>query len=86
MSEEVKLRKRGRPSVNIIWPSNQPFTVEDIILSSNVEISKVAVQVKVNQALKNNELVKVGKKETKTGRRPFTYQLTQSMTTPVPNI
>jgi len=70
---DAKNKRRGRPSVNVEWPSNV-FTVKDVVAVMGGKLSSVAVQLKINKSIENGLLVKVGRAERSGGRPGNTYR------------
>ena len=69
-------KKRGRPKKNIEWP-NQDFTSSDIKNNSRESLSDGLIHIKLQEAIKNQEVVIVGKiKQPKKGRPKLVYRRT----------
>lgn len=69
----INTPKRGRPSININWPDSV-FTVKDVQASAG-SVSGVAIQLKINMAIKAGLIAKVGKLKSSSGRPSNTYRL-----------
>ena len=65
--------KRGRPSVNVSWPTAH-FTAQEIHDSLDKKISRVSVHAKINRAVDQGELEVCGKVKPKTGRPSVVYR------------
>jgi hypothetical protein len=67
-------KKRGRPKKNIKWP-DQDFTSSDIKNGSSESLSDGLIHIKLQEAIKNQEVVIVGKiKQPKKGRPRLVYR------------
>ena len=67
-------RKRGRPKKDIAWP-DQDFTSSDIKNNSKENLSDGLIHIKLQEAIKNQEVVIVGKiKQPKKGRPKLLYR------------
>ena len=66
-------KKRGRPVINLDWPTTV-FTVKDVMDGSPEEeylktpLTSAAVRMKVRSALKSGTLVRVGEEKGEMGR------------------
>mgnify|MGYP005988544355 FL=1 len=87
MSEEVQnvietpAKKRGRPSMNIEWPPEEftPKQLRENLKDSNVRLSNVSVQLKINQAVKAGVLTRTGFSKTSIGRPTVVYKRVPKM-------
>ncbi len=87
MSEEVAsntqttAKKRGRPSMQIKWPEDEftPKQLRETLMSSNVNLSNVSVQLKINKAVKEGVLAKAGVSKTSIGRPTVVYKRVTKM-------
>lgn len=87
MSEEVTsntqttAKKRGRPSMQIKWPEDEftPKQLRETLMSSNVNLSNVSVQLKINKAVKEGVLTKAGVSKTSIGRPTVVYKRVTKM-------
>tara|TARA_B100001123_G_C15341658_1_gene1035247 strand:+ start:7833 stop:8081 length:249 start_codon:yes stop_codon:yes gene_type:complete len=70
-------RKKGRPSFSVNWPENT-FSVREVYTSLEGKLSPVSVQLKVNKAVADGKLQKVGtSKQQKMGRPTVIYKKVQ---------
>lgn len=69
MSETIT-KKQGRPSQPLTWPTGE-FTAKDV--STLSKLTKVTVQLRINKALKNQEIEVSGKKMNSVGRPSIVY-------------
>tara|TARA_B100000508_G_C11442406_1_gene269483 strand:+ start:499 stop:762 length:264 start_codon:yes stop_codon:yes gene_type:complete len=82
MSEEVTntaqttTKKRGRPSTKINWPEEEftPKQLREHLMNSNVNLSNVSVQLKINKAVEDGVLTKAGVSRTSIGRPTVVYK------------
>lgn len=61
-STNTQTKRRGRPSLNIEWPEND-FTVKDVqteLDSRSVKLSHVSIQLKINRAVEQGSIQRVG--------------------------
>ena len=87
MSEEVTsntqtiAKKRGRPSMQIKWPEEEftPKQLRETLMDSNVNLSNVSVQLKINKAVKEGVLTKAGVSKTSIGRPTVVYKRVTKM-------
>lgn len=87
MSEEVTsntqtiAKKRGRPSMQIKWPEEEftPKQLRETLMDSNVNLSNVSVQLKINKAVKEGVLTKAGVSRTSIGRPTVVYKRVTKM-------
>ena len=87
MSEEVTnntqttAKKRGRPSMQIKWPEEEftPKQLRETLMDSNVNLSNVSVQLKINKAVKEGVLTKAGVSKTSIGRPTIVYKRVTKM-------
>ena len=87
MSEEVTnntqttAKKRGRPSMQIKWPEEEftPKQLRETLMDSNVNLSNVSVQLKINKAVKEGVLTKAGVSRTSIGRPTVIYKRVTKM-------
>lgn len=87
MSEEVTnntqttAKKRGRPSMQIKWPEEEftPKQLRETLMNSNVNLSNVSVQLKINKAVKEGVLTKAGVSRTSIGRPTVVYKRVTKM-------
>ena len=87
MSEEVTnntvaaAKKRGRPSMQINWPEEEftPKQLRETLMDSNVNLSNVSVQLKINKAVKEGVLTKAGVSRTSIGRPTVVYKRVTKM-------
>jgi len=87
MSEEVTsntqttAKKRGRPSMQIKWPEEEftPKQLRETLMNSNVNLSNVSVQLKINKAVKEGVLTKAGVSKTSIGRPTIVYKRVTKM-------
>ena len=87
MSEEVTnntqtiAKKRGRPSMQIKWPEEEftPKQLRETLMNSNVNLSNVSVQLKINKAVKEGVLTKAGVSRTSIGRPTVVYKRVAKM-------
>lgn len=68
----TSLKKRGRRPFNFEWPEG-PFTVSLLSMTLNQAISKVSIYSKINNALKNGEILLVRKTKSPIGRPESIY-------------
>ena len=61
--------KKGRPRKNINWP-DVDFTSTDVKNFSKEKLSDGLIHIKIQEALKNEELVFVGKTSSRSKGRP----------------
>jgi len=73
MDDNKTSKKRGRPVVDLNWPTTV-FTVKEVMDGSpegqflSSPLTSAAVRMKIRSAVKTGELVSVGKEKGKTGR------------------
>ena len=87
MSEEVTnntqttTKKRGRPSMQIKWPEEEftPKQLRETLMDSNVNLSNVSVQLKINKAVEEGVLTKAGVSRTSIGRPTVIYKRVTKM-------
>ena len=87
MSEEVTnntqatAKKRGRPSMQIKWPEEEftPKQLRETLMDSNVNLSNVSVQLKINKAVEEGVLTKAGVSRTSIGRPTVIYKRVTKM-------
>ena len=87
MSEEVTnntqttAKKRGRPSMQIKWPEEEftPKQLRETLMDSNVNLSNVSVQLKINKAVKEGILTRAGVSKTSIGRPTVVYKRVTKM-------
>ena len=87
MSEEVTsntqttAKKRGRPSTQIKWPEEEftPKQLRETLMDSNVNLSNVSVQLKINKAVEEGILTKAGVSRTSIGRPTVIYKRVTKM-------
>lgn len=87
MSEEVTnntqttAKKRGRPSMQIKWPEEEftPKQLRETLMDSNVNLSNVSVQLKINKAVKEGVLTRAGVSKTSIGRPTVVYKRVTKM-------
>ena len=87
MSEEVTsntqttAKKRGRPSMQIKWPEEEftPKQLQETLMDSNVNLSNVSVQLKINKAVEEGVLTKAGVSRTSIGRPTVIYKRVTKM-------
>ena len=87
MSEEVTnntqktTKKRGRPSMQIKWPEEEftPKQLRETLMDSNVNLSNVSVQLKINKAVKEGVLTRAGVSRTSIGRPTVVYKRVTKM-------
>ena len=87
MSEEVTsntqttAKKRGRPSMQIKWPEEEftPKQLRETLMDSNVNLSNVSVQLKINKAVKEGVLTRAGVSRTSIGRPTVVYKRVTKM-------
>ena len=87
MSEEVTsntqttAKKRGRPSMQIKWPEEEftPKQLRETLMDSNVNLSNVSVQLKINKAVEEGVLAKAGVSKTSIGRPTVVYKRVSKM-------
>ena len=87
MSEEVTnntqttAKKRGRPSMQIKWPEEEftPTQLRETLMDSNVNLSNVSVQLKINKAVKEGVLTRAGVSKTSIGRPTVVYKRVTKM-------
>ena len=87
MSEEVTnstqtiAKKRGRPSMQIKWPEEEftPKQLRETLMDSNVNLSNVSVQLKINKAVEEGVLAKAGVSRTSIGRPTVVYKRVTKM-------
>ena len=87
MSEEVTnntqttAKKRGRPSMQIKWPEEEftPKQLRETLMDSNVNLSNVSVQLKINKAVEEGVLTKAGVSRTSIGRPTVVYKRVTKM-------
>ena len=87
MSEEVTnntqttTKKRGRPSMQIKWPEEEftPKQLRETLMDSNVNLSNVSVQLKINKAVKEGVLTRAGVSKTSIGRPTVVYKRVTKM-------
>ena len=87
MSEEVTnntqttAKKRGRPSMQIKWPEEEftPKQLRENLMDSNVNLSNVSVQLKINKAVKEGVLTRAGVSRTSIGRPTVVYKRVTKM-------
>jgi response regulator of citrate/malate metabolism len=87
MSEEVTsntqttAKKRGRPSMQIKWPEEEftPKQLRETLMDSNVNLSNVSVQLKINKAVQEGVLAKAGVSRTSIGRPTVVYKRVTKM-------
>ena len=78
---ETPAKKRGRPSMNIEWPFEEftPKQLRENLKNSNVRLSNVSVQLKINQAVKAGVLTRSGFSKTSIGRPTVVYKRVSKM-------
>lgn len=87
MSEQVTsstqkiVKKRGRPSMSINWPNEEftPKQLRETLIGSNVNLSNVSVQLKINKAVEEGVLAKAGVSRTSIGRPTVVYKRVTKM-------
>ena len=87
MSEEVTnntqttAKKRGSPSMQIKWPEEEftPKQLRETLMDSNVNLSNVSVQLKINKAVKEGVLTRAGVSKTSIGRPTVVYKRVTKM-------
>ena len=87
MSEEVTsntqttAKKRGRSSMQIKWPEEEftPKQLRETLMDSNVNLSNVSVQLKINKAVEEGVLTKAGVSRTSIGRPTVIYKRVTKM-------
>ena len=87
MSEQVATntqkaaKKRGRPSMDIKWPEEEftPKQLRETLMGSNVNLSNVSVQLKINKAVEEGVLTKAGVSRTSIGRPTVVYKRVAKM-------
>ena len=87
MSEEVTsntqttAKKRGRPSMQIKWPEEEftPKQLRETLMDSNVNLSNVSVQLKINKAVKEGVMTRAGVSKTSIGRPTVVYKRVTKM-------
>jgi predicted ArsR family transcriptional regulator len=67
------VKRRGRPPYNVAWPE-ETFTAKDVYQTLDGKLSAVSVQLKINKAVKNGELQRVGQKRQSMGRPTIVYR------------
>tara|TARA_Y100001973_G_C4914850_1_gene193609 strand:- start:79 stop:348 length:270 start_codon:yes stop_codon:yes gene_type:complete len=69
-------KKRGRPATEIQWPSEEftPKQLKEHLSNSNVNLSNVSVQLKINQAVDQGVLEKAGVTKKSLGRPTVVYR------------
>ena len=67
------VKRRGRPPYSVAWPE-EPFTAKDVYQTLNGKLSAVSVQLKINKAVKNGELQRVGLNRQSMGRPTVAYR------------
>jgi hypothetical protein len=74
IENNTPVKRRGRPPYNVAWPE-ETFTAKDVYQTLDGELSAVSVQLKINKAVKNGELQKVGQKRQSMGRPTIVYRM-----------
>lgn len=73
-AEHVKpLLKRGRKPINVTWPDDE-FTARELSTSMGSKLSRVSVHTKINNALKEGEVVLVRVVKGRMGRPHSIYR------------
>jgi len=72
-TENTHSKKRGRPLFNIAWPEGS-FSAKDVFKTLDGKLSNVSVQLKINKAVSQGELTKVGTVKQSTGRPTSIYR------------
>ena len=73
MNNEVKITRRGRPPVSVLWP-DVVFTAQDVFDTCTERISRVTIHSKLNDAVDRGELRVVGKIKSANGRPRISYK------------
>lgn len=71
------VKRRGRPPYDVAWPE-ETFTAKDVYKNLDGRLSAVSVQLKINKAVKNGELQRVGQKRQSMGRPTIVYRTVSS--------
>ncbi len=68
-------KNRGRPEVNISWPTDSSFTLNDVVTLNDGLLSKAAIQIKLRKAVLAQKLTVTGSTpKTTKGRPSYIYQ------------
>ena len=78
-NQNTKLKKRGRPLFNVTWP-NGSFSTKDVHKALDGKLSNVSVQLKINKAVSEGTLQKVGTSRQSTGRPTSLYKKSETQT------
>ena len=78
---QTTAKKRGRPSMQIKWPEEEftPKQLRETLMDSNVNLSNVSVQLKINKAVKEGVLTRAGVSKTSIGRPTVVYKRVTKM-------
>tara|TARA_Y100000356_G_scaffold84573_1_gene70424 strand:- start:1293 stop:1520 length:228 start_codon:yes stop_codon:yes gene_type:complete len=73
MKEDQNKPKRGRKPVSLNWPEEE-FTAREVASQMEGKLSRVSVHSKINNAVKNGEVIIVRKTEGNMGRPCLIYK------------